>query len=164
VKLLALDLGTSCGWAVSDNGYIVSGVWDLRGSRFEGGGMRFVRFRQHLEEMLAPEKKIELVAVEEVRRHIGTTAAHVYGGLLAHVQQMCEARQIAYVGVPVATIKKTATGRGNATKEAMIEAARVLWPDWWKQSRGYTDGIDDEADARFLAVTVLKELPRSSAA
>ena len=43
--LLALDLGTTTGWALcSRDGPINSGTVSLRPGRFEGGGMRYLRF------------------------------------------------------------------------------------------------------------------------
>ena len=47
--VLALDLGTTTGWALrSGDGAITSGTMTFRPSRFEGGGMRFLRFRAWL--------------------------------------------------------------------------------------------------------------------
>ena len=53
---------------------------------------------------------------EEVRRHAGTDAAHIYGGLLATLTAWCEQHGIAYQGVPVGTIKRFIAGKGNADK------------------------------------------------
>ena len=61
------------------------------------------------------------VYFEEVRRHMGVDSAHVYGGLLATLTAWCEHHQIPYQGVPVGTIKKNATGKGNASKDEMIK-------------------------------------------
>jgi hypothetical protein len=45
--LLALDLGTCTGWALRDRGgRICSGSQPFRPQRFEGGGMRFLRFHR----------------------------------------------------------------------------------------------------------------------
>lgn len=35
-----------------------SGVWDLSGSRFEGGGMRYLRFRRFLQEALTDAERV----------------------------------------------------------------------------------------------------------
>ena len=44
--VLALDLGTTTGWAMClPDGGIVSGTVSFRPSRYEGGGIRYVRFR-----------------------------------------------------------------------------------------------------------------------
>ncbi len=53
---------------------------------------------------------------------MGTDAAHVYGGLLATLTAWCEHHQIPYEGIPVSTINKATTGKGNASKVEMIKA------------------------------------------
>ena len=73
-----------------------------------------------------------------MRRHAGTDAAHVYGGFLATLTAWCEQHGIAYQGVPVGTIKRYATGKGNADKQAVIAAVRA---------RGFEPADDNEADA-----------------
>src|SRR5690606_35778810 len=104
-------------------------------------GMRFLRFRQMLQDVLP---RVDHVAYEEVRRHMGVDAAHVYGGLQAVITEECERRQIPYEAVPVATIKKCATGKGNANKQAMVARAETLWPT--------TEIADDnQADALHIA-------------
>ena len=41
MSIVAIDPGTSCGYAAKlKSGALVSGSWNLRGGRFEGGGMR----------------------------------------------------------------------------------------------------------------------------
>ena len=139
---LALDLATVTGWAVESCGVVTSGSISFRGGRYEGDGMRYLRFRRWLRETIETEKP-GAVFYEEVRRHLGTQAAHVYGGLLATMQIECEAREIPYLGIPVGTIKKKATGRGNARKAAMIAAARDRWPD-----QHIAD--DNQADALWI--------------
>lgn len=138
--VLALDLGTSCGWAYRYYDAIISGAWDLRPRRFEGGGMRYVQFIKELDALHAA-KPIAIVYFEEVRAHKGVDAAHVYGGLMATLQTWCEAKNIPYAGVPVGKIKRFATGKGNAPKEAVILACE----DW-----GYRPKTSDEADALAL--------------
>lgn len=140
--ILALDLATITGWAVTSCGIVTSGTISFKGSRFEGGGMRFLRFRRWLRDMLANEKP-EAVYYEEVRRHLSTDAAHIHGGLLAILQAECEAKEIPYSGIPVGTIKKQATGKGNADKSAMIAAAAVRWPDQRIED-------DNQADALWI--------------
>jgi hypothetical protein len=140
--VLALDLGTTTGWALrGQDGGITSGTMTFRPSRFEGGGMRYLRFRGWLTEMAGLANGLSRVAFEEVRAHAGTDAAHLYGGFLATLTAWCEQEAIPYEGVPVATIKRFATGRGNADKAAMIAAMRA---------RGFTPADDNEADALAL--------------
>lgn len=134
--LLALDLGSRTGWALALAVHVRTDPWpltfasgyiDFKGGRFEGGGMRFLRFRNWLTEM-KQGRQIGLVVFEEVRRHQGVDAAHVYGGLMAMLTSWCEHHEIPYQGVPVGSIKKHATGKGNANKDAMIAAARERGP------------------------------------
>jgi len=112
-NILALDLGTTTGWAIQDNQKLISsGTISFKNSRFEGGGMRYLRFARFLEE-LNSDKIFSQIYFEEVRRHMGVDAAHAYGGFLAHLTAWCEKNNIPYAGVPVGTIKKHATGKGN---------------------------------------------------
>ena len=146
MRVLALDLGTSTGWAISHtDGTVTSGVQSFEQKRFDGGGMRYLRFRRWMEETL-DLGGVEEVRYEEVRRHAATTAAHVYGGFLAVLTSMCEERNIPYAGEPVGTIKRHATGKGNADKTAMIAAARA---------RGWSPKDDNEADALWILDLVL---------
>ncbi|CAA7620519.1 crossover junction endodeoxyribonuclease RuvC [Magnetospirillum sp. SS-4] len=137
--ILALDLGTTTGWAMRlADGSVVSGTMEFKPGRYEGGGMRFLRFRSWFDHLEFAAKKIDLLHFEEVRRHAGTDAAHIYGGFLAHLTAWCELKSIPYQGVPVGTIKRHATGKGNAGKEAVIAAMR---------SKGFSPEDDNEADA-----------------
>lgn len=141
-SVLALDLGTTTGWAIRPGtGAIAHGWVSLKNSRYEGGGMRYLRFQQWLGQMYGTAGDISAVYFEEVRRHASTDAAHVYGGLLATLTSWCESRQIPYQGVPVGTIKRHATGKGNAGKDLVIAAMR---------ERGFAVTDDNEADALAL--------------
>src|SRR6266404_6422903 len=110
--LLALDLGTTTGFAIKDNysSTILSGRWEFKNGRFEGGGMRFLRFRKQLQEVHATGP-ITVCVFEEVRAHRGVDAAHVYGGLLGTLTAFCEENTIPYEGVPVGTFKRFWTGK-----------------------------------------------------
>ncbi len=142
MKILALDLGTKTGWAYSGGG---SGVWNLAPRRHESQGMRWIKFRQSLCEALMSVTTGDLVVYEEVARHLGTHASHIYGGFLAMLQELCDERKIDYQGITVGTIKKAATGKGNASKEMMVNAAN-RFRGW--DAPFITD--DNEADAICL--------------
>lgn len=148
---LALDLGTTTGWAVCasgrpptaapcSDGHLYSGRWLLKPTRFESHAFRFIKLRDHLS-ALRLVFPFQRVYYEEVRRHLGTDAAHAYGGYLATLQSWCEVNDVEYSGVGVGVIKKYWTGRGNADKAAMmLECAR----------RGIEVRDDNEADAVAL--------------
>jgi Holliday junction resolvasome RuvABC endonuclease subunit len=155
-RLLALDLGTQTGWALaSPDKSITSGTESFRPGRFEGGGMRFLRFKRWLTEIKNSVDSLDAVYFEEVRRHAGVDAAHAYGGFMAHLTAWCEHHQIPYQGVPVGTIKRHATGKGNADKAAMLTAMRAL---------GYNPADDNEADALALLRWALDTLQAGSQA
>ncbi|WP_039761188.1 crossover junction endodeoxyribonuclease RuvC [Bartonella queenslandensis] len=144
--ILCFDLGTKTGWAICGaDGHIISGTMNFQPRRFEGGGMRFLRFKQWLSEIKATAGGIDEVYFEEVRRHVGTDAAHIYGGLLATLTAWCEHEQIPYEGIPVGTIKKATTGKGNASKEEMMSAMRA---------KGHAPKDDNEADALSILYLV----------
>lgn len=152
-KILALDLGTKTGWAIwqqadPKNGYqVFSGTINLKNDRFQGGGMRFLRFRNWLDD-INQKRDIESVYFEEVRRHIGTDAAHVYGGFLATLTAWCEDHNLPYQGVPVSHIKLHATGKGNASKLDVIKAMEAI---------GYLPTDDNESDALALIELIIKK-------
>ena len=146
--ILALDLGTTTGWALrGTDGLITSGTVSFRPGRFDGGGMRYLRFTNWLTEIDRLTGPIAAIWFEEVRRHAGTDAAHVYGGLMATLTAWAELRGVPYEGVPVGTIKKHATGKGNANKDAMLAAA---------QDRGFSPADDNEADAIAILLWALE--------
>jgi Holliday junction resolvasome RuvABC endonuclease subunit len=92
---------------------------------------------------------LQRIVFEEVRRHAGTDAAHIYGGFLAHLSAWCEERSIPYEGIPVGTIKRFATGKGNAPKDAMLAAIRA---------RGFAPADDNEADAIALLLWATEQV------
>jgi Holliday junction resolvasome RuvABC endonuclease subunit len=134
---MAVDLGTITGWATQVGDRIQSGTVSFRPSRYDGGGMRYLRFRAWLDDFAAHTPDLSAIYFEEVRRHVGTDSAHIYGGLFGTLTSWCEQRGT-YQGVPVGTIKRFIAGKGNADKQAVIEAIRA---------RGYQPADDNEADA-----------------
>ena len=134
--VLALDLGTKTGFALGRDGTVVSGVQDFSPGRFDSSAMRFKRFDDWLDEMLATG--VDHIVYEEVRRHRGTDAAHIYGGFHSHLMVKGERGSIPIEGYAVGSIKRAWTGKGNASKDEMIAAAI---------KRGFDPVDDNEADA-----------------
>ena len=155
VGVLALDLATATGWALRDaRGAVTSGTEHFELRRGESTGMRLLRFRRWLREVLTPE--VQLVAYEQPvihrkRRQLNQSVAHnLEGVLLAEIEGKAD-----YACPTPAEIKKHATGRGNANKEAMVQAAQARW-------RRPVEDLD-EADALCVlawALDEIGELPR----
>lgn len=148
LRILALDLGTKLGWATVDcNGVVRSGSANCAPRAREDAGQRWTRFRTHMSELALQAGQFDAVYFESVHRHVGTDAAHVYGGFLAHLEHWGAAHHVVPIGVGVGQIKKNWTGKGNAKKPEMIAAA---------QARGFRPVDDNEADALailHLAIT-----------
>lgn len=144
--ILTLDLGTHCGWAFNDrNGDISHGTEHFDGHVRHGPALRWLQFRSFLSQK---GLSINTVYYEDVRRHVGTDAAHVYGGFLALLQIYAHVNNARLVGVGVGVIKKHWTGKGNASKDLMIAAAI---------ERGFKPVDDNAADALALLSYALEQ-------
>ena len=137
LRILAIDTATHCGWAVS---LTVYGVWDLTPKRDESAGMRLIRLRSKIHEVLDAEH-INLVVFERPGgQHKG--AIIVQSELQGQIKVVCEDRAIEYRAYSSHEIKKFATGKGNCGKPAMIAAAREKY--------SYPGNNDNEADSLHL--------------
>jgi hypothetical protein len=147
-NILALDLGTNCGWALCRNGSITYGTKDFSPKRSDGPGQRWLKFRALLANQYNAAGELEAVYYEEVMAH-GTKenpnviAAHIYGGFLAHLEAWCDVQRVRLVPVSVGTVKKTWTGNGKAKKDQMVAEAR---------RRGFKVDLDADDTADALAV------------
>lgn len=143
-SILALDVATITGFCT----HTASGVWKLAPKKDESKGMRLIRFRSKLSEMikLAPIKIIVFEAVVMYGKHPNFTAAEMVGVLKA----FCEDNHIDYNSYMPTTIKKFATGKGDAKKTLMIQAAKEKYK---------IDILDDNhADAVHLYHLALSDL------
>lgn len=141
---LALDLGTSCGWAKSIEDTIAkSGVIDLK-IKDAHPGIRFMRFKNWLVEHGADANHI---VYERVPRFASADAARVHCGLLAVVQMYCVSKRIRMTSIMPKVIKKEFTGNGNADKVMMCRVNHKLG---WKGGHPDTDVDHDESDARAI--------------
>ncbi len=134
-SLLAIDIGTQAGWAVLSEGKVISGTFDMRPAKDERVGIRFIRFRR---EFLAMFKNVREVWYEEVRRHEGTHAAHIFGAFWGILCAWAEENSITLHPVEVSAWKKHIGCKGNCGKEDVMEAM---------EKRGYKPDQFDEADA-----------------
>jgi hypothetical protein len=149
IHVLGLDLGTQTGWGwLRDGKRYDSGVWNCKPPKGKPG-IRLTRFHSYL-----------LGAIERVRYKLDLTegqllvayeassfqrgpAREVWWGLYAMLRYVCDPREIPCVGIPVATIKRRATGSGRASKVEMIKEAIGGF--------GVLDPDHNEADALWCA-------------
>ena len=139
--ILSLDLGTTTGWALSSKGEIRSGSVCFKDTPFDSKDSKYTKFRRWLENQKAHFGIDEIVYETVIMLHKGSSAAHTYGGFMATVQMFGDHYSIPYEGVSVGTIKKFATGKGNANKSDVIKAIKT---------RGHKVKDDNEADALAL--------------
>lgn len=141
-SIVALDLGSQTGWAAClRTGAIISDSVSLAIGRHMSTGAKFLGLSRLLDQIETRCDGIDLLVLENVMSHKGTIASQMYGGFVATVTAWCEKRGISCAGVPVGTIKKFATGHGNASKPMMVEFAR---------SKGVDVKDHNQADALAL--------------
>lgn len=144
---LALDLGSDCGFAIFKNDKFISGTKKLKTYK-EKFGARFLEFRKWLLKIIE-RHDIKAVFFERVYGHKGTEAAHCYGGFMYTLASICLQHNIPCIGLTVQEIKKFMTGKGNATKDEMIAAAK---------KKGFNPETDNEADAIAIMLLAIKGL------
>jgi len=140
-SLLALDLGTTLGWAAETEKGIFSDTVALKSKQIESHSYRFIAFENFLASIFQSHNGFSLVIFEEVKAHKGVFASHCYGGFLATLTSFLDRRKTPYKGFSVGSIKKFICGKGNASKEEVIESLK---------SKGHSPKDDNEADALAL--------------
>lgn len=131
-NILALDIATKTGWKTG----LSSGVCDLKVNRGESEGMRVVRFHAKVKEMIEL-CGIDLIAYERAGGMYKSSII-VESEMVGALKLLCIEKGVDLACYSATEIKKFATGKGNAKKEAMIAAAVAL---------GYSPADDNEADA-----------------
>lgn len=132
MNVLALDLGTNTGFAYNQGDEFFCGTWKLATAKEirEFGKTRMnrrcdPRVRQ-LYENIYRMAYLDLIVFEDVLFCSTTYQCQLWASLRA-AAWLSDAPRIDCL--PVQTLKQHATGRGNATKEQMIFAARTQRPD-----------------------------------
>ena len=136
LNILSLDVATHCGWCTET----AHGVWDFSIKKDESSGMRLIRFKSKLSEIVKLEN-IELITFERTAGH-HKSALIVQAELHGVLKIFCEEHKIEYRAFSAKEIKVHATGKGNAGKPAMVKAAQ--------EKLGLTTEDDNEADAMWI--------------
>jgi len=137
-KILALDIATKTGWKT----VTTSGTWNFKIKSGETDGMKIIRFKSKVKEMILAED-INLVVYERAAsqfRNSLIAESEMIGVLKLLIEELKSDRNIKVelACFSAKEIKKHATGNGNANKDAMVKKAIEL---------GYKPCDDNEADA-----------------
>ena len=149
MKILALDLGATTGWAYGCPGKPTRyGVEVFNGTRTE----RLGSFMARLNRLLSMELYRDLdVVVYERPFARGLHATRSLWGMAGVVEAACQLNRVAVVDAEVQTVKKF-VARGGATKGDVIAAMR---------RRGYQPEGEHDADAlavlTYAKATIVKE-------
>ena len=173
---LGLDLGTACGYSFAilhPNGTWefnpwFMGLWDLSSGRYDTGNIGFLRLRQFLHTVrptIVWYEDVKFTPSEAVTRFNASriiaraaTSAELIGAFKQTLVLWCEDRDVHCTGIPIGTIKKRATGKGNANKEDMIRACNLEFQTNFDVESYHTTGADNVADAAWVLRTGLDEL------
>lgn len=144
MNVLALDLGTKTGWALLKDGVVTRGTWklatpkEITQQRLDNldrcCDIRFARLQAYING-LGP---LDWCAFEDVQFSVSTGQTQLWASFRAVVTLMHP--RVKLEAVPVGTLKKFGSGKGNATKEEMAASLP-----------GGCEGLDDNAvDAAHL--------------
>lgn len=136
MHFLAIDIGTCCGWATNCGGKVEVGTLILATPKEikEWGKNRLTRRNDprilRLKKFVASFcDKVDCIVIEDVEFSSSRMQTQLWSSLRAAVWLACEECGIYYDAVNVKTLKKWATGNGNADKTRMVFAANTQRPD-----------------------------------
>ena len=173
---LGIDLGTCCGYAYSiirpDGSWEFNpwfmGLWDLSSGRYDTGNIGFLRLRYFLAKMrphIVFYEDVKNTPSEAVTRYNASrllaraaTSSELLGAFKQTLVLWCEDHGAHCTGIPIGTIKRCATGKGNANKEQMIQACNREFNTNFEHDTYAMTGADNVADAAWVLRTGLIEL------
>ena len=171
-RILGLDLGTNCGYAYCDMGerepLVIMGQIDLSLATYDSGAVRPAKLRALLHTlspcaiffedvkytpMMPPGARFNAAAI--LAR--SSTSQEMFGVLKYVVQDYAEQAGIVATSFPIGSIKKFATGLGNASKEKMIAACNKKFGVDLDADGYASTGHDNIADAAFVLAIGLSQ-------
>lgn len=112
------------GWSVAEDGRVGNFGEFKIASKNDTRGQRFSILRQKVLELISTQKPEYVIYERPFAR--GRDATRCLWGFAAVIEQAAHDSGLASIDQLPGTIKKFATGRGDASKEAMIQAAEPL--------------------------------------
>jgi Holliday junction resolvasome RuvABC endonuclease subunit len=146
MKILALDVATKTGWALGNLTSLtgqtecIGGTWNFSPKRDESGGMRLLRFKSKVKEIITLEKPDIVVFERTAGRHVN--AIIIQAELHGVLKSLLDDNGIEYKAYSAPEIKKFATGKGNAGKPQMVQACT--------HKLGIVPEDDNHADAIWM--------------
>lgn len=136
MNILSIDQASLAGWCLDpSNG--LHGTWDLKTRKDESSGMKMLRFKAKLVEVCTLYK-VDLIVYERAAGMHTSSVIHS-AKMIAIIESYAEESNIHYRSYSASEIKKFATGKGNAKKDAMIASCLEKY--------GIVAKDDNEADA-----------------
>lgn len=165
MRILGLDLGSRIGWSIiecgesyreTEHGFLdlvdgdtsskrsqsVKKIAACYGTDARGYDPRPVKLFRVVQELIE-KYQITDIAFEDVQFHNSTAQSHLWASLRGVMWAAAGDRPIGWHAIPVGTIKKFATGRGDASKTMMMNALLGL---------GLCITDDNEADAIWVGL------------
>lgn len=147
-NILALDIATHTGYYSTHD----SGTWNFTESMRRNNNKEHGAFRETLIEFIQ-KYNIKLIVAEDVscgsmsKQFKSSRKLSEFRGILMEICDTLDLPEPVYINLK--TVKKWATGNGNADKEMMIRYCRSRWK---------TEPVDDnEADATHIFMYYIKK-------
>lgn len=157
-KVLGIDPGANCGWAVLDgDAYTRGGTEKFKmptAAQQRKGvprGQKWLDFSNWAQDLVLFERP-DMVVVEDVRRHASTLAAHSYGFYRYTLESVCASRAVPFYPIGVGVWKKIATDSGASGKKAIMEQIGDVFPDIQFDSDDHSDAVGIAFAARQLSM------------
>jgi Holliday junction resolvasome RuvABC endonuclease subunit len=148
--IIALDAAKTTGYVVGSPGGKVEGYGEQKfKSKARQYGPLFHGFAAWLDDMIKAHPNC-LVVFEKPSHLRYYSAVRIGVGLASVIELVTHKNNVPVCELEPAAIKKHATGKGNANKDAMVEAGQAKWGDMC-----HTDNI---ADALWLYDAFLKNM------
>ncbi len=138
MNLLAIDIGTSCGWAFSDGLIVQAGTWHLISDK-ERKQQKAARMNRRCDiriprlwreiDRVHESTPLNWIFFEDVQFVRSSMQAHLWAGLRSVLWLYAEQHGIQIECLPVGTLKAYGSGHGGADKDAMARAAATRYPD-----------------------------------
>lgn len=132
---LGLDLGQHFGWCIRTG----QGEFQSGNERIGNGAKKTATVLKEQIEIIVESFDVDKIYYEKVHFSTNTYATQAHGAYRSMVELVADEHNAEIEGIAVRTVKKSLTGRGNASKHGMMVYA--------EKYVGYKIEDDNEADA-----------------